>query len=246
VDLGCREGVPVIVCEKPLTSNLAEARKLVRRIAGFPTKVLVNHERRYARDYRRVRNLVASEVYGRLVTINAKLFMGRGRAPGEVLVWDGTHMVDILRYLTGGEIQGPRAWGNPEVSGGRLTARFLAAGVEVFLETAADRDHLVFELDLGFEGGWIRIGNGLYEEFGGGPSPLYDKMRSLVPVEWEPGSIWPTGYFSGMAADAVESVLRPDHRPGSAASDGLAALEAIEAILRSSGSNLGRISRLKN
>ena len=245
VDLGCRSGVPVVVCEKPLTDTLAAARTLVRRVAQTPTRVVVNHERRYARDYLRVRELVRAGTYGKLVIVHAKLFMGRGRTPAEVLVWDGTHMVDILRFITGGEISTPRVWGRPLVPGGRLTARFLAGATEVFLETAADRDHLVFELDLGFERGRVRIGNGLYEESVGAPSPLYDKMRSLVPVAVDPGTLYPTGYFSGMAADAVRAVRDPGYQPASSLGDGLAALEALETLLRKSGASLMKVASLK-
>lgn len=244
VELACRAGVPVVVCEKPLTATLPSARRLVRSLERTSTRVMVNHERRYARDYRRVRSIIEAATYGRLVAVQAKLYMGRKRAPGEVLLWDGTHMIDILRYLIGAEVSQVSAWGTPEVASGRLTARFLVGETEVWLETAADRDHLVFELDLGFETGRIRIGNGFYEESVGAPSPLYDKMRSLVPVDVDRDTLYPTRYFAAMAEDAVRAVREPGYKPVSTMGDGLAALEAIEAILRAAGSNLKRISRL--
>jgi predicted dehydrogenase len=244
VTLACRAGVPVVVCEKPLTADLAEARRLVRSVDRLGSRVMVNHERRYARDYLRVRSLIQARTYGRLKSVQAKLYMGRNRAPGEVLLWDGTHMIDILRFLTGGEVSRVTAWGLPETAGQRLTARFLVGETEVWLETAADRDHLVFELDLGFEKGRVRIGNGLYEEFIGAPSPLYEKMRSLVPVEVDRDSLYPTRYFAGMAEDAVRAASEPGYQPSSTMADGLAALEAIEALLRASRSSLSRIARL--
>ena len=242
--LAAGAGVPVVVCEKPLTADLAQARRLARKVATLPARVMVNHERRYARDYLRVRSLIVGKTYGELKTVNAKLFMGRGRAPGEVMLWDGTHLLDILRFLTDGEVGRVAAWGRAEVLGGRLTTRLLVGQAEVFIETATDRDHLVFELDLGFENGRIRIGNGLYEEWVGGPSPLYDKMRSLLPVAVPSENLYPTNYFSGMAADAVQAARDPGHTPASTLADGLAALEAIERILRAGGSSLKRIAKL--
>lgn len=243
VDLACEHRVPVVVCEKPLTANLGEARRLVKRVLKTSTKVMVNHERRYARDYRRVSSLIHERTYGRLVTVAAKLFMGRGRTPGEVLLWDGTHLIDILRFLCSAEVGSIQAWGRAEAKGEKLTARFMVGHVEVFLETASNRDHLVFELDLSFENGRVRIGNGLYEESIGGASPLYDSMRSLLPVAVDPSTLYPTGYFAGMAADAVQAV-QSGVRPQSTIEDGLAALEAIEGILRAAGSSLKRIARL--
>ena len=243
VEVACAAGVPVVVCEKPLTSDLSQARRLVARIARSATKVMVNHERRYARDYRRVRAAIQDGTYGSLLTVSAKLFMGRGRTPGEVLLWDGTHLLDVLRFLTGGEIRRIQTWGDPETKASSLVTRFLLGNTEVFVETASNRDHLVFELDLSFERGRIRVGNGLYEEFVGGASPLYDSMRSLLPVEVDPSSLYPTQYFLGMAEDAVRAAREPHYRPVSLAEDGLAALQAIEQILRSAGSSLKRISR---
>jgi predicted dehydrogenase len=244
VELACSREVPVVVCEKPLTADLAEARRLVRRVAKTSTKVMVNHERRYARDYLRVRSLIREGTYGRLATVAAKLFMGRGRSPGEVLLWDGTHLIDILRFLTGEEVGPLQTWGRTEDRGGSLTARLTLGDVEVFIETASNRDHLVFELDLSFERGRVRIGNGLYEEAAGGVSPFYDSMRSLLPVKVDPSALYPTGYFSGMAEDAVRAAAEPGYRPVSTIEDGLAALAVIERILRASGSSLKRIAAL--
>ncbi len=244
VAMACLCGVPVVVCEKPLTADLAQARRLVRQVARSNTKVMINHERRYARDYSRVREIIGRQTYGRLLSVNAKLFMGRGRTPGEVLLWDGTHTIDILRFLIGGEVSSVCTWGRAEVKGDKLSARFLVGETEVFLETASNRDHLVFELDLSFERGRIRIGNGLFEEFVGGVSPLYDSMRSLLAVEVDAAGLYPTHYFSGMAQDAVRAATEPSYQPVSTIGDGLAALEAIEAILKSSGSSLRRIASL--
>jgi predicted dehydrogenase len=243
VELACTAKIPVVVCEKPLTNDLGQARRLVGRVSRSSTRVMVNHERRYARDYRRVREVIQGCSYGPLVTVSAKLFMGRGRTPGEVLLWDGTHLLDVLRFLTGAEIAQVRSWGNPGVKGSSLTTRFRLGATEVFVETASNRDHLVFELDLSFERGRIRIGNGLYEEFVGGVSPLYDSMRSLLPVAVDASALYPTNYFLGMAEDAVRAAREPSYQPVSAVRDGLAALQAIDQILRSAGSSLKRVSR---
>jgi len=231
VELACRAGVPVVVCEKPVAADLASARRLVARVKRSSTKVMVNHERRYARDYARVRRIVADKTYGTLVTVNAKLFMGRGRTPAEVLWWDGTHLLDLLRFVTGQEVGRVKSWGHPHQKGSRLTSRLEMGSTEVFVETASNRDHLVFELDLGFETGRIRVGNALYEEFIGAPSPYYDKMRSLVPVTVDASELTPTEYFLGMARDAVRAAREPAYRPVSTAADGLAALEAIRRMI---------------
>ena len=237
-----RHRIPVVICEKPLTDTLSAARQLERALEKNSTKVVVNHERRYARDYQRVRDLITSQHYGCLRSVNAKLFMGRGRTPGEVLLWDGTHLVDILRYLTGEEGTEVQADGEVRQSGGSLLVRMMMGTVTTVIEIATDRDHLVFELDLSFERGRIRIGNGLYEEWVGGESPLYEKMRSLLPVQVDTSALSPTEYFLGMAKDAVRAFREPGYQPVSSLRDGVAALETLDTILKRAGSSLAKIS----
>ncbi len=241
--LAFRHRVPVVICEKPLTETLSEARHLERLAENSSCKVLVNHERRYARDYQRVKALIQGQTYGRLRSVNAKLFMGRGRTAGEVLVWDGTHLLDILRYLTGEEASEVRTLGEAERPGETLWALFSMGSTQVVVEVATDRDHLVFELDLSFEKGRVRVGNGLYEEYSGGESPYYEKMRSLLPVSVDQEELYPTGYFLRMAEDACLAAREQHHQPLSTLSDGAAALELIETILRRAKSSLARIAR---
>ncbi|NNM54122.1 MAG: Gfo/Idh/MocA family oxidoreductase [Spirochaetales bacterium] len=244
LNLAFRHRIPVVICEKPLTDTLSTARQLERALEKSSTKVVVNHERRYARDYQRVKGIIVNQAFGRLCSVNAKLFMGRGRTPGEVLLWDGTHLVDILRYLTGEEGTEIQADGEVRQSGGSLWVRMRMGTVATAIEIATDRDHLVFELDLSFERGRIRIGNGLYEEWVGGESPLYEKMRSLLPVQVNTSDLYPTEYFLGMAKDAVRAFKEPSYQPVSSLRDGVAALETLDTILKRAGSSLARLSRL--
>lgn len=242
VALAARLGVGVIVCEKPLAPTVREARALVAAAARAGSRLVVNHERRYARDYQRVRRLVSEGTHGALLSITARLYLGRSRSPAQVLYWDGTHLIDILRYLTGHEVGRVSAWGRPATPGGSLGARWTMGPTSVVIEVAGNRDHFVFELDLSFERGRVRIGNGLYDEGAGGPSPLYEHLRSLLPVPVDPADLSPSGYFSGMAADAVGAVGDPGRVPLSSGADGLAALEGVDRILRAAGSGLGRRS----
>jgi predicted dehydrogenase len=242
IERGIRAGTPVIVAEKPLTDSLHSARKLLRQLERSTTRLLVNHERRYARDYNRVKSLVEEKTYGNLRSIVCKLYMGRGRTPGEVLVWDGTHLIDLLLFLTGKEVKTVWASGNPEMPGATLLVGLTMGKTEVLIELACDRDHLVFELDLSWERGRVQLGNGLYEEFVGDESPLYDNFRSLVKVNVPKEALYPTRYFARMAEDAVRCARDPLAQPVSSGKDGLAALETIDRILRRVGSSLRRVT----
>jgi hypothetical protein len=94
-----------------------------------------------------------------------------------------------------------------------------------------------FEIDLCFASGRIRIGNGLFEEYAGGESPYYERMRSLLKLRARRPAITPatTGYFSNMLKDAVLCARDPKREPRSSARDGYLALRFIDAVKTAAG-----------
>lgn len=97
--------VPVIVLEKPVGVSVAEAREILGAVDEAEregtSRIVVNHERRFAADYRRARDFIRSGELGRLLTINARLYMGKAKASEKVLWHDGTHLVDVISFLAG-------------------------------------------------------------------------------------------------------------------------------------------------
>jgi predicted dehydrogenase len=229
VRLACGARVPVVICEKPLAASAGEARQIVVLCRQVGTALLVNHERRYSRDYRLARERVASGRFGELASIDGRLHMGRGHPPADILWDDGTHLLDALRFLTGGELEALGACGDAHSPGGLLQVLLRAGEVPVSLEVSGRLEPLVFELDFCFTRGRLRIGNGVYEEWESGPSPYYEGFRSLRRLQARPPRR--TGYFRCMLADAVAVLRQPGRRPVSSGEDGLAAVEAIEKIL---------------
>ena len=249
-------GVPVIVCEKPLADTLRSARKIAALHRKGAATVLVNHERRYSSDYLAVREAIAQRRYGRLISVRGTLYFGRSSRHKDVLLHDGTHLVDIINFLLeearGPAARGPAARGpaardpaacslrkanpvrlerrsgsmrsnrgsaylfgtasragrpsrteSPGAGGGAVPTSRAAegGGIPVVIEVGAERDHLVFEVELSFERGRIRVGNGVLSFEASGESPYYEGYRSLLPDEAP--EIGKTGYFSNMIADAV-------------------------------------------
>ena len=221
-------GVPVVVCEKPLADSLAAARRIARLHREGRVKVLTNHERRYSADYRLAKTRIAEMRYGSLLSVDAKLYFGRTRRLADQLVHDGTHLADIIAFLAGGYLRATGVDGRLDRRRGTAFITAKAAGIPVLLETGAGRDHLVFELDLSFERGRIRIGNGLYEEYESGESPYYEGFRSLARADHP--ALPETGYFSSMMADAAACVRDPGRSPVSSAADGYEALRFILSL----------------
>jgi len=220
--------VPLVVCEKPLAPRAAEARRIVALCEEGGTELIVNFERRYARDWLEARSVVEAGNYGPLLSAAATVFMGRTRAAASVLVDDGVHMLDCVRMLCGEIEPGLVARGEVDSPGGTLVAILRAGGVPLALTLGGGRDHLVFELRLDFASGRLRVGNGVHEAWESVASPHYEGFRSLRRLPEAPHV--PSGYFSGMIADAV-AVLRSGSLPRSTGRNGLRTLEIAEEIL---------------
>ncbi len=227
--LASKHGVPVVVCEKPLADTLRRARA-IRRLHSPPgLTILTNHERRYSEDYRAARSIVREESLGRLQGVTGTLYFGSTMTHREVLLHDGTHMVDIVNFLAGGHLKITRVIGRMNRRKGTSylhgVLRRESGAVPVVLEVGSERDHLVFEITLSFSRGRLRVGNGVYAVERSAESPHYEGYRSLVPEGSAP--IGPTGYFANMVADAVACFREPGREPVSSAVDGYEVIKFI-------------------
>lgn len=239
--------VPVIVLEKPIGSTVAEAQQLYSLVKkaeeNGTSRIVVNHERRFALDYRRVKEIINSKELGELRSIHARLYMGKKRAVEKVLYHDGTHMVDILNFLVGpwSIVSTHKINEEPDRSFliiGKTTdihtdkTNSAKPSVSISLEVAQGRDHLLFEVDLSFSEGRVRVGNGTYEEWKSRPSTLYEQFRSLEHTGgFAMKSYKKTGYFSNMMNHAVALFRNPLLRGESTFEDGFLALQILEQII---------------
>jgi predicted dehydrogenase len=226
---GLSASVPVIICEKPLANSLEEVKGVLKQVDASGSHVIVNHERRFSADYRDVRDQIRKKSLGELLCVNARLYMCKTRPVAEILYHDGTHMLDILRFLTDKDLIIKQSVGDPYKKSGQLLVIASAGEAFIVLDVSGGRDHLVFELDLSFERGRIRIGNGIYEIWDSEESPFYTGFRSLKCniSGWNRR----TGYFSSMMDHAVDLYKNPERICESSFRDGLKVLELIEKIL---------------
>ena len=102
--MAIEEEIPVVVLEKPLSDNLRQARKMKNRLGK--TRVIINHERRYSRDYRIVKEHILNKTFGELLSLTGRLYMGMKKPVRNILLHDGTHLLDIIPYLTGEALEG--------------------------------------------------------------------------------------------------------------------------------------------
>jgi len=86
-------GVKAVWCEKPMAVHLEEANAMVDAAERAGGVLVVNHQRRYMTAYNQAIAFIAQGVIGEVTQIN-------GICGGDALT-DGTHLIDMTRYLNG-------------------------------------------------------------------------------------------------------------------------------------------------
>lgn len=217
--------IPVIILEKPVAHTKEQAIQIADLCRLSSSKVIVNHERRYSLQYRRVHNVISNNIYGKLLSINTKLYMGRTRKIPSILYDDGTHMIDLINFLT----QSKMEISNVSAEEFTLITSAKSNRIPIVIECGRGRDHLVFELDFSFETGRIIAGNGVYREYESKESPYYENFRSLIQNNI---SFKKTGYFREMFKDAVACYKEKNRIPVSGISDGFDSIDIIDKIIK--------------
>ncbi len=91
-------GVRAVYCEKPIAPSLADAERMVAACEAAGTLLVVNHNRRFNPNYRRLRDLVANGGLGDLTSVTLQWPTGR---LGNV----GTHLIDAACMLVSREVR---------------------------------------------------------------------------------------------------------------------------------------------
>jgi predicted dehydrogenase len=104
-------GTPVL-CEKPLTTNVADAEKMIAAAEKAGVQFTMASKFRYCDDVIKAKGILASAVLGDVLqfenAFTAKVDMSKRWnsqeevSGGGVLIDNGTHSVDIIRYFLGG------------------------------------------------------------------------------------------------------------------------------------------------
>lgn len=235
-------GVKGIVLEKPLASSLKDARDIVETCERFNVTLVVNHERRWDPRFIKTKEIVNSEILGKLKSIVANVFSQSAPvgawedvldiAGGGPLLHDGTHLVDLIRYFAGDihSVSGHVTRERPEFGTETTATAYLRSesGINIFLEAGGMREYFNFETDLQFECGRIRIGNGLCEYYVSGNSPRYTGFKDLskTPFPEFSRNVEP---FSGALLELIEA-METGNKPNSSGEDGLKVMEVIFGI----------------
>ncbi|MFN0141458.1 MAG: Gfo/Idh/MocA family protein [Pyrinomonadaceae bacterium] len=113
VEIACfftERGIPVL-CEKPLTTNVKDAERMIATAAKAGVQFTMASKFRYCADVVKAKGIIASGVLGDVLqfenAFTAKVDMSKRWnsnahvSGGGVLIDNGTHSVDIIRYFLG-------------------------------------------------------------------------------------------------------------------------------------------------
>ncbi len=174
-----KAGIKTIFCEKPLASNMKEAKEMLMICSSYGVKIVVNYTRRWRSHINFAKKLVGEGRIGDITSLTARYVSG--------LRIMGTHMLDALRYFCGDVewVFGYREETNveklpysenytPEDPSYSALMSF-KNGVLCFLDGSCNKNYAIFELILDGKEGRIRIEDNL---------PVRDKRIEL----WKKGN----------------------------------------------------------
>lgn len=105
-EICARSGVRAIFCEKPISTRLADAERMLHACRQVGSLLVINHNRRFQPQYRELARRVASGEVGELTGVWLNWSAGR---LGNV----GTHFIDAARMLAGREVRSVSATLDP-------------------------------------------------------------------------------------------------------------------------------------
>ncbi len=82
----------IIICEKPICSSINEAKKIISIFKKKKIRVVVNHQRRFEKNFLIAKKIIEKKKIGKITNING-IYTSK-------IVNIGTHLIDCIRMIT--------------------------------------------------------------------------------------------------------------------------------------------------
>ncbi len=231
-----KHGVKVIVLEKPLASNISQAREILKLIKRYKTKVLVNHRRRYDKEIIKLKNSLSKGLIGQVIQVSCYYVYG--------LLTTGTHSVDTLRFLfndIAGEIKTVYGFKNNFKNFSSSDDKNFDAvlvfknGLKVTLQSLDIKSYDNFDFHIFGKKGKILItdiGRSIFK-YGIQKSVEHSGFTELKQEYSKLCSSKPRKQFSMLSENAVKCLVNSHTQPLCSAQDSLIDMEIINNIILS-------------
>lgn len=169
--------IKLVFTEKPFTKTLEQADEIIRIYNRKNIKCLINYSRRFVRQFISLKNKISSNKYGAYICGSG--YYGKG------ILHNGSHMIDLLRYLIG-EIEDTRVLNynfdfyknDPSIS----SVLTFKNGKNFVMQNVPCDEYTIFELELLFQDKKIRIIDSGFtiEEYTVGNNIIFKGYKSLI------------------------------------------------------------------
>lgn len=196
VTAAAEAGAEAILCEKPMAVSLAECDRMLAACRASGSRLAVNHQMRFMEQYTRPREIATGAAFGGLASVTVV-------AGNFGLAMNGSHYIEMFRYMTGARTATVAAWFSGETVANPRGAEFVDRAGCLRLETADGRR---FYMDAGTD-----QGHGMHVSYAGRNGRLdVDELTGhmrLVVRRAEHRSEPTTRY--GMPAETTEQHIAP-------------------------------------
>lgn len=134
--------VKAIIVEKPIATDLTDARRFLVKAKERNVAVLVNYSRRYAESHALIKKKIDHGVIGEILAIHGAYSKG--------IIHNGSHWFDLVRWLVG-EIATIEAWQTQVTLSNDPTCHVRIGfenGIQGFLMGIDAKHFSIFELDI--------------------------------------------------------------------------------------------------
>jgi predicted dehydrogenase len=241
-------GVKGILCEKPMALNLSQADQMIKACKQNNVKLVITHNRRWYPIYQRVKDAIREGLIGEVRTVVGNVltdkppgdwhadYKGVGGGP---LLHDGTHLMDMLRFLVG-EVDW--VFGHIEKRSKDITVEDVACAflhfkndAHAIVEGGGLRKYFNFELDIQGSEGRILIGNACATFWRTEKSQRYVGFQELSQKPFPTVDNHKNPHI--ICAEELIECIEEDKESISNGYDGRAALELVMAIYNSARLN---------
>ena len=105
--LAAELGAKYILCEKPKAVSMAECDRMLETCARHNTRLAINHQMRFMEQYTEPKRLINSDAFGGLASVAVV-------AGNFGIAMNGTHNIEMFRYMTDEAPGEVTAWFSPD------------------------------------------------------------------------------------------------------------------------------------
>lgn len=218
-------GTPALLCEKPLAESWQEALAVAALLRGSDTRTIVNFWRRFDPWLGPKLGELRQGSLGSLV--RGVVTYGKGFNN------NGSHAIDLLQAVAGNvtQVTTRRAIDDGRDADPTFDVDLQIDDATVGFVATDHRRYSVFEIDLLFERGRLRLADGLGRLFTPRADAVFSGYTSLACTEERP--LDPGAAFVAAARQALDLSRDPLVLPTASVADALRALAVVEAARRS-------------